>query len=204
MYYTYVNMAGKQKIDQAVDKISVLADDANRDASLILRLQYDVAAQLNTYPVIAKRYGFAGEEDLFVFLQEHPEITKNIKQIRALINSEENSETRVRMKAVQATEFLIATTTSIAADDTVSPQQRIDAFKQLSRVGGVDGVNSAAKGGAASGTAFTLNILFRNREKETLSFTPEEPDVALPSPRKPTSAIAIDPDDDGFLEEEDV
>ena len=91
----------------------------------------------------------------------------------------DEGRTRVRLKAMQATEALIPATAGIAADPRIAPQQRIDAFKQLSRVSGLD-ASAAAKDGSG-GPAFTLNILFRNNPAEKLAFTPEKPlDVITP------------------------
>src|SRR6185369_12731746 len=114
------------------------------DDALILRLQYDLAAKIHPPETIAARYGFIGVKGLRRYLAHHPQVVANIKKARAAIESDEGSEGRVRLKALQATEVLIAPTALIAMDPRVAPQQRIDAFKQLSRVAAVDGSGAAA------------------------------------------------------------
>ena len=162
----------------------LLSDNPERDDQLILRLQYDIAAHIHDYATIAKRYGFASDQELFQFLAAHPNIRLNIRKIRAAFESEEGAEQRVRLKAQQATEFLIAGTASIAADPRVTAQQRIDAFKQLARVGGLDGGAAAiAAKQANAGAAFTLNIHFRDRT-ETIATTVVDADE-LPAPSIP-------------------
>jgi hypothetical protein len=153
------------------------------DDALILRLQYDLAAKIHPRATIAQRYGFTGVGALLSYLSSHPQIVENVKKARAVIESDEGSETRVRLKALQATEVLIAPTAGIAMDPRVPPQQRIDAFKQLSRVAAVDGSAAAQAAKAGGGAAFTLNILFRDKP-ETLSF------VADAHPDAPSGAAS--------------
>src|SRR5262249_678511 len=99
--------------------MALLSDNPERDDQLIPRLQYDIAAHIHDYQTIAKRYGFSSDQELFQFLAQHPAITTNIRKIRAAFESEEGAEARVRLKAQQATEFLIAGTAGIAADPRV-------------------------------------------------------------------------------------
>jgi len=143
------------------------------DDSLIMRLQYDLAAKIHPKETIALRYGFNGVPGLFRYLSRHPQIVENVKKARALLYSDAGSEERVRLKALMATEDLIPAAAGIASDPRVAAQQRIDAFKQLSRVAAVDGSAAAAAQKAANGgAAFTLNILFRDKP-EALNFTAE-------------------------------
>jgi hypothetical protein len=152
-----------------VDQVVVLHDNPELDDALILRLQYDLAAKIHTYQEIAVRYGLRSVAGLFEYLTDHPTVTTGVKKIRAVWESEENAEIRVRQKALQAAEHLIAPTAGIAANPNINVQARIDAFKQLARVGGVDGLPMSAKQQGAGGTAFTLNILFRDGTKEQLT-----------------------------------
>lgn len=149
------------------------------DDALIMRLTYDLAAGIHPPETIAVRYAFPDVAAMRRYLAKHPAIIKEAQKAKALMESDEGSETRVRLKAMQATEALIPATAGIAADPRIAPQQRIDAFKQLSRVSGLD-ASAAAKDGSG-GPAFTLNILFRNNPAEKLAFIPEKPlDVITP------------------------
>lgn len=147
------------------------------DDALIMRLTYDIAAGIHEGHVLALRYGFPDETALRRYLLKHPQVIRNAQKGRALVESDENTESRVRLRAMQATEELIPATAGIASDPRIAPQQRIDAFKQLSRVSGLDG-GGAAKNAQASGPGFTLNILFRDKPAEKLTLNPE---AALPS-----------------------
>jgi len=147
------------------------------DDALIMRLTYDIATGIHEGEVLAARYGFDGVAGMRRYLLRHPQIIRNAQKTKALMDSDEGSEARVRLKAMHATEELIPATAGIAADPRIAPQQRIDAFKQLSRVSGLDA--SAAKAAGAGGPAFTLNILFRKNPAEKLELTPEKPMIGL-------------------------
>lgn len=144
------------------------------DDALIMRLTFDLAAAIHPPEVIAARYGFGGIGDMREYLKRYPQIILNAQKAKAVMESDEGSEARIRLRAMQATEDLIPATASIAADPRIAPQQRIDAFKQLSRVSGLD-ASAAARAANPQGPAFTLNILFRNNPAENLTVIPEKP-----------------------------
>lgn len=161
------------------------------DDALIMRLVYDMAQGIHEGDTLATRYGFADVAALRRYLLRHPQIIVNAKKGRALVESDENTEARIRLRAMQATEDLIPATAIIAADPRIAPQQRIDAFKQLSRVSGLDA--SAAKAAGASGPAFTLNILFRKNPAEQLVLQADE---AMPVPVRVTPGVTELADDE--------
>lgn len=184
---------------------SIISLDPNPllDDALVMRLTYDLASGIHGPDEIAARYGFPDKNKLRQYLRTHPGIIKNIRKAKALLESEEGSETRVRLKATQATEALIAPTAGIAMDPRIPPQQRIDAFKQLSRVGGLDGSAAAQAMRGAGGPAFTLNILFRDKPAEMLNVTPSLPDAGAGSGWPPSfTTVVKDDEDNGDLEED--
>jgi hypothetical protein len=162
------------------------------DDALVMRLTYDMAAGIHEPAEIAVRYGFPDKAGLRTYLKNHPGVIANIRKAKALMESEEGSETRARLKAMQATEGLIASTASMAIDPRIPPQQRIDAFKQLSRVGGLDGSAAAQAAKGAGGPAFTLNILFRNNPAEKLNIIDNGP---VGAPAKLTTVVNNDLDE---------
>lgn len=192
-------MDGSQ-IEALIDEVIVLDDNPAIDDALILKLQYDLALQLHPFEEIATRYGLGTIERLHKYLLGHPNVIGGVKKLRAVLESEEGVETRVRLKALAATENLIIPTASIAADPRIPAQQRIDAFKQLNRVGGVDGSQAANKNAAMIGANFVLNIHFRNGGDETIVATVANPDE-LPRPRLKSPSFE---DDDTEFADEDV
>lgn len=165
------------------------------DDALVMRLTYDMAAGIHEPAEIAVRYGFPDKAGLRAYLKNHPGVIANIRKAKALMESEEGSETRARLKAMQATEGLIASTANMAIDPRIPPQQRIDAFKQLSRVGGLDGSAAAQAAKGAGGPAFTLNILFREKPNEYIKVV----DNGAPAPAKLTTVVN---DDDAEYDED--
>jgi hypothetical protein len=177
-----------------LDGVQVLDPDPQLDDALILRLQYDVAAKIHTYDEVATRYGLTNSAALWRYLKQHPGVVKGIKKLRATIESEEGAETRVRLKALLATEELIGPTAGIAIDPKHTAQSRIDAFKQVSRIAGVDGLSAALKAQQLSGNQFTLNILFRDGQRDlTVSTSPDAP-VSLPKTVLPDDSSEYDED----------
>lgn len=177
------------------------------DDALVMRLTYDLAADIHPADEIATRYGFPDKSGLRDYLRLHPTIIKNAQRAKALINSEEGSEGRARLKAMQATEALISSTANIAWDPRIPPQQRIDAFKQLSRVGGLDGSAAAqAARAGAGGPAFTLNILFRDKPSEHLNIVDASPAApALTTLASSSSTTVVNnATDDSDVYEDDV
>lgn len=136
----------------------VLGPPTELDDELIRGLIYDVAHRIHTYDTIARRYGFIDVADMKAFLNTHPQIVKEAQRLRAIVDGDQSAELRTRLKAAFATEDLIVPMAAICADGKIPPGTRIDAFKQLSRVAGIDGMPATAKDGAAAGTQFSLTI----------------------------------------------
>jgi hypothetical protein len=173
-----------------------LDPDPALDDVLIARLINDIAIDIHEIPDIARRYGFADKAALRRYMKRHPKIMAEAMRARALYSSDESAETRARMKATQATERLIATTYHIALNERIAPQQRIDAFKQLSRVSGLDNsAAAAAKNANGGGPGFTLNILFRDKPAEKINLVDNTPHSPLTINSEISEAIEVEGDD---------
>lgn len=184
-------------ISGLIDEVIVLDDNPAVDDSMVLKLTHDLAMDLHPMTEIAIRYGLGTPERLFKYLKGHPGIVSGVKRLKAEMQSEAGVEQRVRIKAMQATEELIFPTAAIAGDPKYPAQQRIDAFKQLSRVGGVDGGGVAAAKAGMGGANFVLNIHFRKDPEKIIGTTDIE---AIPTQRQITS-MKIEDDDYGSDEE---
>lgn len=187
--------------------------DPEMDDAMLMRLQYDLAIGIHTPEELAQRYGFSDSADLQAYFARRPSLISATAKMKALFESDEGTETRVRAKAMLAAEKLIPPVARIAGNPHVAPQQRIDAFKQLSRVGGLDGSAAAlaAKAGQG-GTPFTLNIMFRNHPSERLELVADAPEEYLspqtqersPRPSAPAARglLPLADDDDGEWDDE--
>jgi len=166
---------GAIAVDRLVDHVLVLDNNPQLDDALILRLQYDLATKTHTYDDIARRYGLTNVAELADYLKTHPNIVTEAKKLRALFNSDRAVEERVRLRFLYATESLIAPMQHIAGDIRTPIGARIDAFKQIQRGAGVDGLPAqqrGAAGGNTGGQPFHLNIIFSNGQRTQISGTP--------------------------------
>src|SRR5215467_79943 len=137
----------------------VLSENPQQDDALILRLTYDLALRMHSPEVIAKRYGLTDEIELRQYLRDHPAIIQDALKARAVFQSDESTEARIRTKFMRATEQLIIPIAALVADPKTPIAQRIDGFKQMQRGAGVDGAPAAAaKDAKALGSAFNLTI----------------------------------------------
>jgi hypothetical protein len=179
--------------DYAEKRLGFDLDDAR-----VKRMQYDIAIGILTHKEIAHRYGFSNDWELRKYFEEHPGLIAATERMKVLFESERGADERTRAKALQATEELIPPVYHIAANPHVAPQQRIDAFKQLSRVGGLDvsAAMLAAKGGGG-GTPFTLNILFQTKPERRLELVAD----AAPAPEVAPRLGMSSAEDDEFDEE---
>jgi hypothetical protein len=191
------------QIDTIVDRVIVLNDNPDLDDALILRLQFDLAAKIHDYNEIAIRYGLGTDDRLFFYLARHPDIVAGVKKMKAMFESEHGVEGRIRLKAMEATERLVAPIANLALDGKVNAQQRIDALKQLSRIAGVDGLSGGKDAkGLPGGAAFVLNMFFDETPTRFLGTAVINPDE-IPGP--PQGGGITDPDDDVFdVVEDDV
>ena len=149
----------------------VLAENPQLDDALILRLQYDLALGIHLPDAIAQRYGLPDKKSLWEYLRRHPRIVEGARKMKALAESDQGVEERLRLKAMHATEDLIHTTHELAQDIRTPMQQRLDAFKQLSRVAGVDGLREKSATTGSGGHNFVFTILFGGGETKNITGT---------------------------------
>lgn len=174
--------AHEEMLDEIIDKVLVLSENPEKDDALIKRLQYDLATKIHSPAEIARRYGLFDVQELRDYLLSHPQIVDGVKKIRALFESEEGIETRMRAKFQYSTEDLIPVMHSLVGNPGIPVQQRIDGFKQLQRGAGMDGIRDKNSEGP-SGQRFVLNILFGGDAKNTTiaGTVPEDP-ASIPAP----------------------
>ena len=184
--------------------MSTLAENPQLDDALILRMAYDLALGMHNPGVIARRYGLADEIELRGYLREHPQLVFEARRLRAMFNSDEATEQRIRTKFLRATEQLIIPMTALVADPRTPIAQRIDGFKQIQRGAGVDGAPAAAaKDQKNQGAPFNLTINFAagGRQQHIAATTVVDADEIRPPVMAPMLRLSADEDE---YEEEDV
>lgn len=140
------------------------------DEKLQNSLRFDLVSQIQSYENIGKRYGFGGEAGLMMFLQANPGFTKEVAKLRAMFSSDMSTQDRARLKALLASEELVTDIFALVSNPANSPAVRIDGFKQLNRMGGVDGLPAVAKDGG-TGTQFSLTINMPDGRSEKIITT---------------------------------
>jgi hypothetical protein len=141
----------------------------------------DSAQNIMPYREIALRYGFMDVPQLRDFLVGQEQIRKRIKELRAVWNSDENLETRVKTLAGHAVLAALPGTAQIMLNPRVPDNTRLDAMKEHAKIAGLTN-NSWGKGstspGGPEGAKFSVNIMFQNAGKvETITTVSHEPDA---------------------------
>lgn len=185
--------------DDVIEHVLVLDNNPQLDDALIGRLQYDLATRIHPYEAIARRYGLASVAGLYAYLRAHPLILVEAKKIRALFESGENTEERVRKLFLHATESLIPDMHNLARDTRTPISARVDAFKQIQRGAAMDGParDAGLKGNGPAGTAFVLNINYRNGQSTRIAGTTVLDADDIPAPSQQMSL-----EDDSEFDEE--
>lgn len=182
---------------EILSELRTLSDNPDIDDALIQKLTYDLAVGLHSAQAIARRYGMTGVDSLKQYLMAHPYVVKDAQNLRAAFMSDASTEERVRMKFLKATERLIVPLANIAHSPRTPLNARIDAFKQIQRGAGLDGMGSASRGTNSQrdgGHPFNLIINFSG----TQPFKLEAEDIhsSATAPLQITEATTVVEDDE--------
>ena len=162
-------------IDELVDGITVIGGDPEMDKSTLYAFCVDMAQRVHGYDTIARRYGFADENTLAEFLRATPPVVKRVKELRAVWESDESVELRLRKLAGHSLLEALPDTASIMFDKQVTPGVRLEALRAHARIAGVDSPPHIPAGGAggvggAGAGRFSVQIVFNNSGKvETIT-----------------------------------
>lgn len=176
------------EIDAIVDAHLVLSEDPEDplfDLATLNAFMTDVAQKLHENPTIAKRYGFASYDHMRDYLMRNPGLARAIKQRKAVWESSDNQDIRLRRLAGLQMEMGLAEVGKVMLSPDTHPSVKLDAFKAHARVVGVDGPGPSnsrdiiAAPGAGQGR-FSISIVFSGAgTSETFSTVertqPEEP-----------------------------
>lgn len=170
-----------EQIDAAVDTTNILTGVPEMSTMAFFAFCVDTAQQIHTYAEIAKRYGFIDAAAMRDFLVNHPQILRKIKELRAVWQSDDNLETRLRKLAGHSVLEAMPDTAAVMFDKAVTPSVRLDALKAHARIAGVDGLPPVGKDGTpmgGSGPKFSVSIVFSRAGKvETMSLEPSPPEI---------------------------
>jgi hypothetical protein len=158
----------EEAINAVVDATSVLpaaSEEPAMSPQVLWAFCTDVAQNIHTYTQIALRYGFVDTDDLKRFLVKQVAVRKRIKELRAVWESDDNVENRIRTLAGHSVLTALPETARIMFNPRNPDNTKLDALKHHATIAGVfapprtshnDGV-----GGPAAGR-FSVNIVFSN------------------------------------------
>jgi len=141
------------------------------DQVLIHRFVEDIAQAIYPPQEIAKRYSVA-PQDMLSLIRGNDEIRRRIQTRRAIWQSDDSIESRIRKYAGTVLLESIPTTGAKMTDPLVPNSIALDYLKAYSRMAGVDGMPASAKDGSVgSGNQFTVNFHFSGGRVESVSTT---------------------------------
>lgn len=154
-------------------KEAILNDD-----TLLHRFIEDVAQDIVPPGELAQRYSLTQSD--MVDLIRVPEVLRRIKTRRAIWQSDDSIEARIRKYAGTVLLESMPGTGAKLTDPAVPNSIALDYLKAYSRMAGVDGMPAAAKdGGGAGGNQFTVNFHFSGDRVERITTVVDQP--ALPN-----------------------
>jgi hypothetical protein len=161
-------------INAVVDATAILpaaAEEPAMSPQVLWAFCTDVAQNIMPYTQIALRYGFVDTHDLKQFLVRQHTVRKRIKELRAVWESDDNVETRIRTLAGHSVLVALPETARIMLNPRLPDATRLDALKEHATIAGVR--SSYGKGPDGAGPTvgrFSVNIVFANAGKtETIT-----------------------------------
>lgn len=137
----------------------------------------DLAGGIYPGEEIAARYKFADKAELKLWIAAHPEFLAYVMRLKALNDSDDNVNERIKQKAAHATENSLHVVHGIVQDPSVPAAVRLDAFKVQSKLGGAEAYVQAPKEGPGGGAGQVLNfaINFAGLPPQIISTTVVDP-----------------------------
>lgn len=155
--------------------LPVLPDQPDMNSLTLQAFCNDVARQIHTPGELARRYGFASPRAARDWIDKRPPVHQMIKTIRAIWESEDNVENRIRAYAHHALLEAAPSNAQIMLDPSIHPTVRIDAMKETAKIAGLTGAPGLVRNkdgtiSAPGAAPFAVNIIFQNAG-HTESFT---------------------------------
>ena len=152
-------------VDATPVVIAPVEDQPTMSPQVLWAFCVDCAQNIMPYREIALRYGFTDVPQLRDFLVGQEQIRKRIKELRAVWNSDENLETRVKTLAGHAVLAALPGTAQIMLNPRVPDNTRLEAMRDHAKIAGLTsnswGAGKAGPGGP-EGAKFSVNIMFSN------------------------------------------
>ena len=176
--------AGEPEIDQLLDQTVLKMTPA-----LLMSFVYEVARKMHPPANIAARYGFADVPSMIAVIAANEALRERIKSERAVWNSSENLEHRLRVQHQLILHEAAHENAKPLFDPSTTVPQRVDLLKAIATVGGVHGMPGGGGHGGPGGeqgARWTIQMVFPNAGKME--------EITLRSPPSPPPTIEGEPE----------
>jgi hypothetical protein len=165
-------------VDATPVVIAPVEDQPTMSPQVLWAFCVDCAQNIMPYREVALRYGFIDVPQLRDFIGTQNQIRKKIKELRAVWNSDDNVESRVKTLAQHAVLAALPGTSQIMLNTRVPDNTRLEALRDHAKIAGLTnnswGAGKAGPGGP-EGAKFSVNIMFQNAGKvETITTVSHE------------------------------
>lgn len=153
------------------------------DETLLHRFIEDVAQAIHPPETIAARYSLS-PQDMVGLIRANVELRRRIQARRAIWQSDDNIEGRIRKYAGTTLIEAMPTAGQVLFDKNSPAGIRLDTLKAFSRMAGVDGLPPGAKDNNAgpSGNQFVINMHFSDGQQPVRLSTTVVDEAAAPDP----------------------
>ena len=174
---------GTDLVEQAIDQ--VLEQTVMRmTPALLLSWIYEVARAILPPATIARKYGFADQDVMYRIIAENEPLRRRIKLERAVWNSDENLQARIRLQYQLLVTESAHETGKVLLDPATSPAARNDLLKTCATIAGVHSTQAPRVGeGGEPGQRFSITMVFPNAGRvEEIKLASAPPPAPGPEP----------------------
>lgn len=121
-------------------------------------LALELAAQLRPAVEVLKQFGITADE--WEIIKKHPHFQRAFSEAKEFWESDKNAAERVKCVSTMMVEESLVTLFEMTHDVELHPSSRLDAFKTIAKIAGVDNSGSKAvgPGGGPTQERFQINI----------------------------------------------
>jgi hypothetical protein len=178
-------------VNAVIDATPILEtgdDTPDLSPQLLWAFCVDVAQNVQSFSQIAIRYGFTDVARLRDFLRDQPMVRRRAKEMRAVWESDDNVDDRIKKLSGHAVLAALPETAKIMLDPRTPNETRLNAMQKHATIAGVYNPPGARGGAVVAGAGpgvgrFSVNIVFQNAGKtETITTIEHAPDSHVEHP----------------------
>lgn len=171
-----IEIADEVEVNAVIDATPVLDDQPTMSPVVLWAFCVDCAQNIMPYREIATRYGFVDVAQLKLFLLSQHAIRKKVKEIRAVYESDDNVEAKVKKLAGTAVLHALPEIAKIMINPRNPDPIRLDATTKIAKLAGMGHAPQQGNGGSDGPGRFSVNIMFANGKTETITTIERQPE----------------------------